>query len=68
MADGQKNIVLHFFFKLFISNQNYIRFYKLICCDSVWREENMTTMHKVLKNDFGLPCPVQYQNCIQAPH
>jgi hypothetical protein len=21
--------------KLFISNQNYIRFYKLICCDSV---------------------------------
>jgi hypothetical protein len=27
------------FFKLFISNQNYIRFYKLICCDSVWREE-----------------------------
>jgi hypothetical protein len=26
-------------FKLFISNQNYIRFYKLICCDSAWREE-----------------------------
>jgi hypothetical protein len=23
------------FIKLFISNQNYIRFYKLICCDSV---------------------------------
>jgi hypothetical protein len=22
------------FFKLVISNQNYIRFYKLICCDS----------------------------------
>jgi TfoX/Sxy family transcriptional regulator of competence genes len=22
------------FFKIFISNQNYIRFYKLICCDS----------------------------------
>jgi hypothetical protein len=26
-------------FKLFISNQNYIRFYKLICCDSVRREK-----------------------------
>jgi hypothetical protein len=25
--------------KLFISNQNYIWFYMLICCDSVWREE-----------------------------
>jgi hypothetical protein len=24
-----------FFLKLFISNQNYIEFYKLICCDSV---------------------------------
>jgi hypothetical protein len=24
------------FFKLFISNQNYIRFYKLICCDSIY--------------------------------
>jgi hypothetical protein len=23
------------FFLLFISNQNYTRFYKLICCDSV---------------------------------
>jgi hypothetical protein len=23
------------FFKLFISSQNYVRFYKLICCDSV---------------------------------
>jgi hypothetical protein len=31
--------VISDFFKLFISNQNYIRFYKLICCDSVWREE-----------------------------
>jgi hypothetical protein len=28
-----------FFYKLFISNQNYIIFYKLICCDFVWREE-----------------------------
>jgi hypothetical protein len=28
-----------YLFKLFISIQNYIRFYKLICCDSVWREE-----------------------------
>jgi hypothetical protein len=28
-----------FFYKLFISNQNYIRFYKLICCDSIWHEE-----------------------------
>jgi hypothetical protein len=27
------------FSKLFISNQNYIWFYKLICYDSVWREE-----------------------------
>jgi hypothetical protein len=24
---------------LFISNQNYIRFYNLICCDSVRRDE-----------------------------
>jgi hypothetical protein len=23
-------------FKLFISNQNYFRFYKLICCDSIY--------------------------------
>jgi hypothetical protein len=30
---------LSFFVNLFISNQNYIRFYKPICCDSVWREE-----------------------------
>jgi hypothetical protein len=28
-------INLFFFHKLFISNQNYIRFYKLICCESV---------------------------------
>jgi hypothetical protein len=28
-------LVVYSFFKLFISNQNYIRFYKLICCDSV---------------------------------
>jgi hypothetical protein len=27
------------FFKIFISNQIYIRFYKLIFCDSVWHEE-----------------------------
>jgi hypothetical protein len=32
-------VLLIFYLKLFISNQNYIRFYKLICCDSVWREE-----------------------------
>jgi hypothetical protein len=32
-------IIMDIFLKLFISNQNYIRFYKLICCDSVWREE-----------------------------
>jgi hypothetical protein len=25
----------NFFFKLFISSQNYIKFYKLICCHSV---------------------------------
>jgi hypothetical protein len=33
-----------YFFKLFISNQNYIRFYKLIFCDSVWREEAYPTI------------------------
>jgi hypothetical protein len=27
------------FFKLFISKQNYIRFYKVISCESVRREE-----------------------------
>jgi hypothetical protein len=31
-------------FKLFISNQNYIRFYKLICCDSIWHEEISYTL------------------------
>jgi hypothetical protein len=29
-------MVLFNFFKLFISNQNYFRFYKLICCDSIY--------------------------------
>jgi hypothetical protein len=29
--------ISNLFFKLFISNHNYIRFYKLIYCDSVWR-------------------------------
>jgi hypothetical protein len=28
-----------FIYKLFISTQNYIRFYKLICYDSIWHEE-----------------------------
>jgi hypothetical protein len=35
---GLNNVLLKFF-KMFISNQNYIRIYKLICCDSVWRKE-----------------------------
>jgi hypothetical protein len=30
---------IEFFYKLFISNKNYIRFYKLICCVSIWHEE-----------------------------
>jgi hypothetical protein len=33
-VDG-RIIFKYIFFKLFISNQNYIRFYKLICCDSI---------------------------------
>jgi hypothetical protein len=38
IAVGNKyeyNIIIYNLFKLFISNQNYIRFYKIICCDSV---------------------------------
>jgi hypothetical protein len=33
------DVTVTIFLKLFISIQSYIRFYKLICCDSVWREE-----------------------------
>jgi hypothetical protein len=37
--EAKRKFFFYFFFKLFINNQNYIRFYKLICCDSAWREE-----------------------------
>jgi hypothetical protein len=36
---GQGSIPRQIFLKLFISNHNYIRFYKFICCDSMWHEE-----------------------------
>jgi hypothetical protein len=33
------NYFVDFFIKLFISNQNYITFYEVICCCSVWRQD-----------------------------
>jgi hypothetical protein len=34
--DSEGNVLSESFFKLFISNQNYFRFCKLICCGSIY--------------------------------
>jgi hypothetical protein len=35
-GEQNEDIFIYFlFFELFISSQNYVRFYNLICCDSV---------------------------------